>query len=861
MRRPILIATIGFITGIIWGLYFNIVPFLLILIIIYLCLYVIRFKINYNSNIAYAKDQFSIRLKRVKKYVLPLLLRNTIRIIKIFFTRKALILFTFSFLVANFYIRYLERDYDRIYNSLQNVKCIGTVISQREEKDYNYLYKIKIEKINGKKVNNKVFYLSTKKNTEVNVKYAEKISFKGEYIKPEIQRNYKGFDYSIYLKSQGIYGTIKVDSDIKVIKGNNLSFISLLSNKIKNRAIENTNRLFTEKTRGIFLGILIGYDELITEDIKDNFSKSSLSHLLAVSGTHVTYIVIGITLILKNLKIPKEKGKILTCILLVFYLYIINFTPSVTRAVIMSIIAIMQIVLHKKQDIATTISISSLLILIFNPYKILNIGFILSYAGTIGIIVFVKQFKEFQENNMLQSTTDCDNSVACISKKANNCNNITKIVNMLRGMCYATISAWILIFPIIMYYFNTFSLTFMISNLIAGVIIGPITIIGLIVIFVSFVNIRVSYVIGKLYNNLLIVLLKSTEIIAKIPISNIYVKTPHIYMIIIYYLIIIIVVIVLKVRKSDRKYLSKKVNLLISNLKNKIKNNIVRILIYVLLISIIIFIYNKIPQNLKINFVDVGQGDCTLITTPLNKRILIDSGGSETYDVGKNILLPYLLDRGVTKIDYIIISHFDTDHCKGFEFVIENLKVRNVIISRQPESSTNYKEFLKIAQKRKINIIYANKGDKLKIEKNLYIYVLWPDSKNFVTENPLNNNSLVCKLVYKKFSCIFTGDIEKNAEEQILKQYEDSNILKSTILKVAHHGSKTSSLEEMLNKINPKIALIGVGTNNKFGHPNNEVIERLKYFGAKIYRTDKMGEITIIVNQKGKLKINKLIKQ
>ena len=806
MKRPILIATIGFITGIIWGLYFNIVPFLLMLTSVYLYLHMIKFK-------------------KIKN----------IRVIKLIITKKVLILFTIFSLVSNFYIKYLETDYNKTYNSLQNMQCIGTIISEKEEKDYSFQYKIKIEKINNIKVKNKKFYLTAKKKNS-NIKYADKISFEGEYIKPEIQRNYKGFDYSLYLKSQGIYGTIKANN-IKVIKENNLNFFSVLSNIIKNKIIENTNKLFTERTKGIFLGILIGYDELIAEDVKENFSKSSLSHLLAVSGAHVTYVVLGITLMLKSLRVSKEKGKIVICILLIFYLYIINFTPSVTRAVIMNIIAIMQIVLHKKQDIATTISFSSLLIIIINPYKILNIGFILSYIGTIGIIIFADKFENFRDNNIK-----------------------TKSIKMIKGMCYVTISAWILIFPIIMYYFNTISLTFIVSNLIAGIIIGPITIMGLSIIVLSFINIRVSYIIVKIYKYLLIILLRSTELMSKIPISNIYVKTPNIFMILIYYLIIITIFIITIIRKSNRIYLNKRLDLFIIKLKNKIQNNIFKILISILLILIIIFIFYRIPKKLKINFVDVGQGDCTLITTPMNKKILIDSGGSETYDVGKNTLLPYLLDRGVTTIDYIIISHFDTDHCKGFEFVMNNLKVKNVVISKQPESSTNYKEFLKIAKKRKINIIYVNKGKKLHIEKNLYIYILWPDSNAFISENPLNNNSIVCKLVYKKFSCVFTGDVEKIAEEKILKEYENSNILKSTMLKVAHHGSKTSSIESILNKINPKIALIGVGKNNKFGHPNDEVIERLNNLSTKIYRTDKMGEITIIVSPKGKYKINKLIK-
>ena len=176
---------------------------------------------------------------------------------------------------------------------------------------------------------------------------------------------------------------------------------------------------------------------------------------------------------------------------------------------------------------------------------------------------------------------------------------------------------------------------------------------------------------------------------------------------------------------------------------------------------------------------------------------------------GKNILLPYLLNRRINKIDYLIFSHFDTDHCKGLIYIMENIKIKNLIISKQPKNCNNFEEFLEIAKIKNINIIIVNKGSSINIEKDLYLDILWPDSKNFISENSLNNNSIVCKLNYKNFSCVFTGDIEEIAEREILNIYKNNTeILKSTILKVAHHGSKSSSTEEFLNAVKPKIALI-----------------------------------------------------
>lgn len=159
---------------------------------------------------------------------------------------------------------------------------------------------------------------------------------------------------------------------------------------------------------------------------------------------------------------------------------------------------------------------------------------------------------------------------------------------------------------------------------------------------------------------------------------------------------------------------------------------------------------------------------------------------------------------------------------------MKEFRVKNIIIGKQFENCENYKKFMDIVKQKNSNVMVVEAGQKINIEKYLSFHVLWPDSQNRIAENVLNNNSLVCKMVYRNFSVLFTGDVEEIAEKTILEKYQNMNILKATILKVGHHGSKSSSTQEFLNKIKPQIALIGVGENNNFGHPNDSVLERLK---------------------------------
>lgn len=185
----------------------------------------------------------------------------------------------------------------------------------------------------------------------------------------------------------------------------------------------------------------------------------------------------------------------------------------------------------------------------------------------------------------------------------------------------------------------------------------------------------------------------------------------------------------------------------------------------------------------------------------------------------------------------------------GILTLIEEIEVKNIIIAKQKADSNNLQKLKKIVEKRKNNIILVEAGKRIKVENNLYIDILWPTGKLEISENALNNNSIVNKISYKNFSILFTGDIEEKAEKEILAKYiNNSKILKSNILKVAHHGSKTSSSKEFLEKVKPNIAIIGVGKENKFDHPNYNTLENLRRINCKIYRTDEDGEIRIKTN-------------
>ena len=550
--------------------------------------------------------------------------------------------------------------------------------------------------------------------------------------------------------------------------------------------------------------------------------------MLAVSGSHITYIISAFSILME--KKNKRITKILTIIFLIFFMALTGFTASVVRASIMGILILTSGLVHRKSDTINNLGISSLIILICNPYTIIDAGFWLSFAGTMGIILLEEPI-----NSYFQKFKICK----------------IKPISWIINSFTITFAANIIIIPIMAYMFSTFSMTFWISNILAAPVMEFVTIYGFLMYFISIFLLPLAKFLGIILNFSLNSLIKIAEITSLIPGSSIYIKTPYLLECIIYYLILFLIFNWKKIKEKLEN------NKILEKIKKNSYKYISIILIFIILTNTI---SNKIFQEIKIYFVDVGQGDSTLIQTIEGKNILIDGGGSEfgSFDVGESILLPYLLDRRITTIDYLMISHFDSDHIGGVFAILENLEVKNIIISKQGETSENLKKFYEITNNKGIRTIIVKKGDIVEIDKYSHFEILFPED-NLIEDNILNNNSIVARFNSLNFSILFTGDIEEIAEKRLCELYSGTDKLEAFVLKVAHHGSKTSSTEEFLELVKPKIALIGVGKNNNFGHPNIDVIERLENMGSKIYRTDNCGEIIIRINRE-KLQIHTKIK-
>ncbi len=723
-----------------------------------------------------------------------------------------MILIIFSIIFGYYYTNKLEDKYNNLYNELEEVREYALVVSEKKESKYEDTYKIKIVNSNNKKRNNTHLYMRVKKGNKIN--YGDMIFINAKFLEPEIDRNERGFNYKEYLKTIKIYGTLEINK-YTILEKEKINKMLIYTSKLKKKLKDNICKIIDkEENEKLVIAMILGDTEELSEEVKENFLNSNLYHILSVSGGQVSNIIIGITIIARILKLHKKIVNIVCIIILIQFMFLTGLTPSIIRACIMCIINLLASILFKRYDIANSLGTSLIIILLNNPHSINSLSVLLSYFGFLGIIIlgsyWIKKVNKIVENN---------------------------IIRYILNIIISSIAAQIFIFPIILYIFGTISLTFMLSNLFIIPLSSVITIIGF---FIMICPIKLFGIIEPIIE----ITINIVEIFSNISISKIYCIIPNMSQIIIYYVINIYLYYMVR-----RDYLYK--------IKHFIKKYGRDIFFIIIVITFIKFFIISNLNDFYIDFIDVGQGDATLIVTNSNKKILIDGGGSEfnsNFDVGKNTLLPHLLKKKINKLDYVIISHFDSDHVGGILTILNEIKVEKVIIGKQFEKSENYEKFIRIVENKKIKFYNMEAGQKINVDKDTCIDILWPDTSNIIKENILNNNSLVCRLNYKDKSMLFTGDVEEIAENAILNKYSNKlNVLEADIIKIAHHGSKTSSSTQFINNVKPKMALIGVGKNNKFGHPNFMIIEKLRKSGARIFRTDDNGEIQIKITNKGKV--------
>lgn len=647
------------------------------------------------------------------------------------------------------------------------------------------------------------------------VKYIGKwASVSGEISLPSERRNPGLFDYRLYLKTKGVRVILLSNAEKVALSDGGSTILFNGIARLKYGFLDQLETAMSPDAFGLMTGMLFGDSSFISDDVYEAFQKNGVAHILSVSGIHVGIVYLYLGRLLRNRK--TKSFYILSALFLIFYAALSEFSPSVLRAVVMIFIHMFAKISHRRYDFLSCTCASALGMLMVNPFYLFNAGFQLSYLAVFclaAMMPFVNRRITILEGQGV-------NELITEGMRA-----AAPLLIIQLGMA-----------PLTAYLFNYFSVVSFFINTPIIAISGIIIPLGMVLIPVSFCA-SMLFGVGAQAAELLIDLMMWLNKLFYLPgVGFFNMVSPMIYVLLIFY--------------GFFFFLSSEFFRVLYQRKRK---KVISVYCCLILIFSAAFSGAAAENGFRspgLVFVDVGQGDCLHIRTPGGKNILIDGGGSVDYDVGKKILLPYLLKNGVKTVDLAIATHLHTDHYLGISQLAQNMTVKR--FGTYAANIYREQEILKDTGLKKKNLLYLAGGDRIKIEKDIWIDVLYPEKKSsddyrslIQNEEDENRSSLFMKVSYKGMTVLMTGDIGTEGEQEIMKLYKNNpSMLDVDILKVGHHGSRYSTSDGFLDAVSPEVAVFQVGKNN-FGHPHPTVIEKCRKKGIIICRNDLNGAIIL----------------
>jgi len=671
-------------------------------------------------------------------------------------------------------------------------------------------------------------------NLELPLDYGDRIRFASRLRRPTNFNNPGGFDYQRYLATREIWATAFVNNPRKMVRvatkqGNFFwTGVEMLRNHI---------RVFIDRhcigsARPILKALILGERGTIPRPVKEDFATSGTAHIMAISGLHLGIIAFvlfrGFLWILRQSETITLKTNVfklsalLTIPPIILYTLVAGARVSTVRATIMIIVYLFSILIDRPRDLLHTLAVAALVITLIDPAALLEPSFQLSFMAVLAILVLVPRLRRlFRREDILPSR---DKGL------------ILRVTSWSRDLLLVSAAAIIGTVPVIAYHFHRVSPMGLISNFLVIPLLGFLAIpAGLISALLSLCSTHLALPFAWIAGRVIDLTVWIIHCLASLPGASFNVVTPTLLEIILFYAFLAAIL-----------HMGRSV--------------FIRIALAVILFSGAVdagywLLRPHFSQTLTITSVDVGQGDCALVEFPGGKRALIDGGGfyDDSFDVGENVVAPFLWKKRIRKIDFLILTHPDPDHLNGLKFIARNFGVEELWDSGLESHSPFFQEFMTIVRQKEIRRVSLSREDESRFINGVIVQPLHPPAKDSQADfepqpAKLNNLSLVLRLVYGRQTFLFTGDIEKEAETNLLASGVD---LESRVIKVPHHGSLSSSTPRFLGKVRPEIAVICVGQRNFLRLPNPKVLSRYERLGCRIFRTDQHGAITMDTDGQG----------
>ena len=532
--------------------------------------------------------------------------------------------------------------------------------------------------------------------------------------------------------------------------------------------------------------------------VTQSLQKSGIYHLFAISGAHIAIISFFLFSFFRLVRIPTRISYLLVMVFLLFYALLVEGRPSVMRATIMTLAFLLGKLIWRNVNLINTISISAFLLLFLNPFSLFNLGFQLTFSATLTIILFFPRIIKY----------------------------FPRLPLRISEIFVLSLTAQLGVLPFVASAFNRVTFSSLLLNFAALPLVALIMASGYIFLPLSLLSPALAQPLVKGIDFLIDLLIRSSHLLDRFSFISYRIPTPHLIILAGYFLFLYLFLLPSRIKRQ------------------KLILSLCFLGFFLLLIT---HPFPPLSQNLKLTFIDVGQGESILVEFPGQRKMLIDGGGfpEGNFDIGESIVSPFLWKKGIKKIDYLVLTHAHPDHLNGLKAVSKNFKIGEFWEAFSPGESEDYAEFKKILPG-SVRSRRFFRGDSQQV-KTIRIEALHPERDELIVSRVRNDDSLVIRLTYGQTSFLLPGDIGIPSEEEIMENFKD---IESQVLKSPHHGSLSSSSEGFLLRVSPRIVVISAGEGTVYGFPNPEVLKRYGDIGAKVYRTDIHGAVEISTNGK-----------
>ena len=637
------------------------------------------------------------------------------------------------------------------------------------------------------------------------LRYGDRVRVRGLLRRPGLPGNPREFSQRDHLAAQGIHAILYAQRGFpfRAIERGEANPVLVAAYGLRDRMAAFFSAALPGDRGALLDSLLLGDDGAIPRSLRDAFARAGLLHVLVVSGAQVGLVATGVLWIMRALRAPPLAQVSTAGIAVVFFAVMTGWVPSVARAALMALVGLAAVASGRLRDPLAGLAAAALLLLGSSPLLLADVGFQLSFVATWALLYVSPAIEP----------------------------RLSRLPPAIRSLLAMTVGAQTAVMPLLAFHFMQVSVTGYLANLAVVPLVGVLVPAGFIVAALGIILPPLGSAGAVLLGPVLDAVAGLSRLFSALPLAVVAVPP----------LSVPAVACAGAVLVASVEWLRGRIRLRALHL------------IGAGLCVVALLLWGQaadalMPGGLTLTMLDVGQGDSVILRGPSGQTVLVDGGGEiegrpTGYDVGARRVVPALRRVGVRRIDVMMLSHPHEDHVGGLVAVLQNFSVGVVLDAGLPHPAPSYVQFLRLIEARRIPYRLARRGMRLDLGDGFILSILHPQEPLLVgTSSDANLNSIVARLTYGRVSVLLTGDAEAPVEAQLLDLGDD---VQSLILKVGHHGSRTSTTPDFLDAVRPVVALVSVGELTPFGHPHAEVIERLEDAGAAVYRTDRHGAITV----------------